>query len=344
MRIPPEPEFVGEVKGDRLYNAISIDHVNFVCRDWRYSEVSHQIHPPAAWRSAYLDKRRDNVRANRNIKRTLRDLRGKYKGRSLYVILSGPSVFKNLREHPPKPGDVVVGINRGAVYSPYPLDLVLVADGVVCEDYIKDWRAQMSGGRRQAAGGGEEAPELDWDRKISNTDIVVAQWADPSLKQVFDEERFYFFRPSGLGHEASYTGIDLGLPELEYAFNTGSMTLHLGDYLGCDEIVLVGADMALTGNMFYPDQRARVQPKTTYLVMRDINSLLTVTSTEMMVVCKKLETWAWLLRKYGVTCVNLTGEGIIDRWFERERLVREARATSHEPRAMSLESTVAVAA
>ncbi|MBI2059646.1 MAG: hypothetical protein HYT87_07745 [Nitrospirae bacterium] len=311
VRIPEIPEYVGEVKGDRLYNAISIDHINFVCRDWRYSEVSHQIHPPTAWRSAYLDRRRDNVRKNQTMRQSLRDLKGKYKGRSLYVVLTGPSVFKNLRENPPRPDDIIVGINRGAVWCPYPLDFVLIADGVVDAPRLAGWR--------------EEArtlpiPAPEWTDPNRQTRLLMAQWADPGLRALYGEENVYYFRPSGLGHEASYTGLDLGLPELEYAFNTGSMTLHLGDLLGCHEIVLIGADMALTGGMFYVNQRAKVQPKTTYIVLADINGNLTVASNEMMVVCKKLETWAWLLKKYGVTCVNLTNEGIINRWFERKRV------------------------
>lgn len=156
------------------------------------------------------------------------------------------------------------------------------------------------------------------------------------MNEMFDEDHRFYFRPSGLGHEASYTGLDLSLPELEYAFNTGSMVLHLGDYLGCREIVLVGADMALTGGLFYPNQRARVLPKTTYMVLSDVNGNLTVTSNDMLVVCKKVETWAWLLKKYGVTCVNLTGEGIIGRWFERKRLSElqaEAQEASVAPEA-----------
>ncbi|MBI2890141.1 MAG: hypothetical protein HYY13_05080 [Nitrospirae bacterium] len=327
IRIPKEPEFMGEIKGDRLYNAMSIGNVNFVCRDWRYSEVSHQIHPPAAWKSTYLDKRRDNVRHNRTVKHTLRELKGSCAGRSMYVILSGPSVFKNLAEHPPRPDDVVVGVNRGAAWCPYPLDFMLVADGVVCRDYIDDWK-------RQALS--LPVPQPCAQVPPKDTRLLVAQWADPTMNEMFDEDHRFYFRPSGLGHEASYTGLDLSLPELEYAFNTGSMVLHLGDYLGCREIVLVGADMALTGGLFYPNQRARVLPKTTYMVLSDVNGNLTVTSNDMLVVCKKVETWAWLLKKYGVTCVNLTGEGIIGRWFERKRLSElqaEAQEASVAPEA-----------
>ena len=108
------------------------------------------------------------------------------------------------------------------------------------------------------------------------------------------------------------------MPSLEYAFNTGTMALHLADLMGLNPIYLIGADFALTDGMFHVGERARWEDHRNALAAPDLNGELVLTREDQFIAARKMETWAFILKQYGVKVVNLTGAGLLHRFMERE--------------------------
>lgn len=235
------------------------------------------------------------------VRRTIGVLKGRYKadgGRAAYVVLSGPSLFRNFKESPPHDDDVVIGVNRGAVEFcgafQRPVDYLLVADGIVSPAYVN----------RQ------------WGH-IHARRVVANICASPDVTHFSDREPFWF-RAAGWGHEQIAMGVPMDLPELEYSFNTGTMALHLADILGCNPIVFVGCDQALTGGEFHPGEKA-AESSHNVIACPDIHGNWTLARIDQFIAARKMEAWAFILKQYGVRVVNLTGAGIVKRFVETSR-------------------------
>lgn len=266
-------------------------------RDWRASKRSHQRLSEFAGPIPYNLRRRESIRVNRKrIRRTLDDLRGKHAGATAYCILGGPSALSDLECNPPRPGDVVLGYNR--TYTYWPLDYLLVADGIVDAKRHDEWGKPK----------GEKLPTL-----------IALEWAASDLVDRWPIEEVYWCRCAGWGNEHSWLGVDQELPELEFILSGGTMMPHLADLLGCTQIVLVGADHAIAGTELYPGVRHQASPNNYYLTCLDRNGRTVWTTWEMWMAARKLEAWAYAMARYGLRFVNLTGGGIVDRWWEKTR-------------------------
>lgn len=293
------------LNGDSLYVAVSQDGVDHLARDWRASERNNQVQPTDRWIGTYMERRRTQTIQNiPSIEWTIRDLKGIRSDRAAYIVLSGPSLPRNLYEHPPRDGDVVIGVNRGAAefMRAFPgrhIDYLLVADGVVSPDYAYK----------------------HWGVRVRATDVVAIVCASPEVADFLGVggRKPYWFRQAGWGHDATTMGWPMDLPDLEYSFNSGTLALHLADLMGCNPIVFVGCDQALTGGEFHPGEKAS-EGAHQVLCVPDMHGNWTMARLDQFIAAKKIETWAFILKQYGVKVVNLTGAGIVHRFVEQDRL------------------------
>ena len=340
---PVKPRFCGIQDGDHMWEALREDvwedngvkTTYLLCRDWRQSQESRHCEEVAAphLTGPYTERRFANAASNK-VSRRLDELKGSCKGRPAYVMLSGPSLIRNLLESPPPPGAVVIAVNRAFVFSPYPIDFFLCSDAVVDRPRLNDWDASW-----KPPEGFPNRPSLN--DKLSTSNLLAMQWTDAKLVDRFREgtDRAVFFRKSGLAKDNLIGGIDMTLPGLEVCYFSGTHTLNLADYLGCSRIEIVGGDFAFTGDEFHPgDKRPESIKGSPYFYTKGIEYFgeragkpideavsdtptekLTLTDTHFYVAASKMETWAWLLRRYGVPCVNLTGAGLLNRWFQHRR-------------------------
>ncbi|MDI6808974.1 MAG: hypothetical protein QME66_08345 [Candidatus Eisenbacteria bacterium] len=224
---------------------------------------------------------------------------GMNRGAVIYVIFAGPSVEDNLRvlkQRGVPRGTITIGINRGAVHweavMGEPVDYFLLADGSITEEMCR----RLWGGLPHYRNG------------------VFCNWVDPGM---VTEALTYWFRCSGLGHEQVYTGTPLSLPALEYSYNTGTMSLHLADFLGASEIHLIGADFALPGGKFHTDEVAYFKDHRNAMCCEDIEGKLIMCREDQFCAARKMETWAYILSTYGVKVVNRTGAGQLKRFMEQ---------------------------
>lgn len=258
---------------------------------------------PACFDGPYIERRRENTVANRHrMSSRIDELAGLHSGAPIYVILAGPSVEGNLRvlkERGVPRGTIVVGVNRGAVHwnevMGEPVDYYLMADGSITPDMCRRLWGRMPVYRRG----------------------VFCNWVDPRMVNGL---AVTWFRCSGVGHEQVYTGTPISLPALEYSYNTGTMSLHLADLLGASEIHLIGADFALPGGMFHSDEVAMFRDHRNAICCEDIEGRLLMCREDQFCAARKMETWAYVLSKYGVKVVNRTGAGQLRRFIQQEPL------------------------
>lgn len=262
--------------------------------------MSRQIHPSPYWNTPYLEMRRLNWLGNRRRVmggRRLYELVGDGFGREAYIIFAGPSVVRNLVEVEIPSDAVVIGVNRGAVHYEEvcgrSVDLMILADGSITPGMCVRL----------------------WGRVPAAKSFVACAWVNPGMVEGVSDSELFWMRPSGLGHEMAYTGIPVDLDELEYSFNTGTMGLHLADLLGCLRINLIGADFALTDRMFHKGELAEYKDHLEVIAVPDVDGGITVARMDQFIAARKMETWAYILKQYGVEVRNLTGRGGLKRWM-----------------------------
>lgn len=297
IRVPNIPRLIKQ-GGDELYEAVVDGDAVHLVRDWRASDGNSQMHQPACWGGRYMDMRLSNVNRNRpRVRRTVKDLVGIKGGRTVWCVMAGPSVVENIRKYREemRTAGVVIGVNRGAVHyeqeTGRSVDYWLIADGSITEEMCKRL----------------------WGGVPRGTETVGAIWCDPGLV----DERTYWFRLSGWGHESAYCGVPMGLPDLEYSYNTGTIALHLADLLGAGGINILGCDLSLSNGQFHIGEDALLKDHRNSIVTQDLHGKVTISRYDQFIAARKMEAWAWILKtKYGVTVRNLTGAGILQRHME----------------------------
>lgn len=296
IQVPIIPRLIQQ-GGDDLYEAVVDGDVVHLVRDWRASGSNGQIHQPLCWGGEYMDMKLNNVNVNRSrVKYTVTDLVGGDHGRKVWCVMAGPSVVENIRKYGDEmAGDVVIGVNRGAMHykeeTAEQVDYWLIADGSITPKMC----------------------EALWGGVPRRTKTVGAIWCDPGLV----DEYTYWFRISGWGHEATYCGVPMDLPDLEYSYNTGTIALHLADLLGAREINILGCDLSLPNGQFHVGEEALLKDHRHSLVTQDMKGRVVISRYDQFIAARKMEAWAWILKtKYGVTVRNLTGAGILQRHME----------------------------
>lgn len=277
--------------------------LTYAARDWGVGETGHPLHHPMSWETPYLQRRRANVAENsRQGYETIEVLRGAHTGKEAMIICSGPSARVGLERFPFHEDRLTIGVNMGGVIyrgeTWRKVDIALVADGIVSQGLA----------------------EREWGGRMEYDALVACVWSDPGLLREAREMDGgpYLFRVSGYGHEMAYCGVPPELPELEYCFNSGTIALHLADWMGCKTIRLIGMDMAFTAGEFHPGEVARAGAHSASMVTEDIHGNLVMCRVDQFIAARKVETWAWLLAKRGVRVINSTGGGIVKRFVEHE--------------------------
>ena len=231
--------------------------------DWNKQVSSDEPYPflPSAVPQFLQDVWMVNAKKNRPyVKHTIAELKDKHWGLPIYVVGTGPSLYKNMDQLRNVKDGIIIATNNAINILPkdIKIDYYCVVDGRL----PKRWW--------------ENLPEHRKNVKVISVPLVTHDLVDK-----FDDENIYWTRFAGSTGPNQCFDEYPELPCLEPGYVVGFTATNAAFYMGGNPIVLVGMDCCLTNGYLHSGDtaKAHILPGEAYQVVTDIYDAPQVTSS-----------------------------------------------------------------
>lgn len=165
---------------------------------------------------------------------------------------------------------------------------------------------------------------------LEGVDLFTSFYTPIGILDSFDPERIYHFSTPLLDRMTPYINEDIEkFGALDAGLTVSYSALHLAFRCKASKIILVGQDMAYTGqkNHAYEPLSWDVAKTRNCRVVRDINGNMAVTDDRMQQHVQLMWGAAYWCEKAGVPVYNSSGQGILDLGRTRNIPLKEALET-----------------
>jgi len=254
---------------------------------------------PSAVPQFLVDVWMKNAKENRpHVKKSIAELHHKHWGLPVYVVGTGPSLYKNMDQLRKVKDGIIIATNN--------------AINILPEDIKIDYYCVVDG--RLPARWWDNLPESRKDVKVISVPLVTTQ-----LAKTFGDENIYWMRFAGKeGPNKCFEDYgDLDDCCLEPGYVVGFTATNLAFWLGGNTIVMVGMDCCLTNGYLHAGDSAKAHAiqGEEYTAVVDMYGTPQVSSSTYMRGMWKLQAAAKLNAQHS-WFINATEGGCLTKFFD----------------------------